>query len=189
MKLLISILAIVLCIGCSSKEDTAAPKVEPEKRASMATLSVTSPTFKANATIPKQHTCDGQNVSPPIYIADMPDNTESVALIFEELDAKGGSFVQWLLYGFTPRQATIIGQNIPGIADLDFGRFQGTNGFKKIGYMGPCPPRGESHQYRFIAYALDAMPNLKGGATRKELEKAILDDVIAHGEMTVTYGR
>jgi Raf kinase inhibitor-like YbhB/YbcL family protein len=63
------------------------------------------------------------------------------------------------------------------------------NSFKKIGYDGPCPPKGKAHRYIFKVYALDNSPNLKPKATRADFEQAISGHVLSQGQLTGTYQR
>jgi hypothetical protein len=60
---------------------------------------------------------------------------------------------------------------------------QGKNDFKRIGYGGPCPPPGKPHRYFFRLYALDAKLDLKPGASRNELERAIKEHVLGQTEL------
>jgi Raf kinase inhibitor-like YbhB/YbcL family protein len=59
---------------------------------------------------------------------------------------------------------------------------QGTNGFGKSGYGGPCPPSG-THRYFFRVIALDRMLDLRSGAKRAEFDKAIAGHILARGEL------
>ena len=64
---------------------------------------------------------------------------------------------------------------------------QGKNGFRRIGYMGPKPPFG-THTYRFMAYTLDTVLNLKPGATRKQLEKAMKGHILQTELLEAKFG-
>jgi len=74
-------------------------------------------------------------------------------------------------------QASRVGRQLAN------GARQGRNDFGKIGYNGPCPPRGAAHRYFFKLYALDSKTNLKPGATKAELERAIKGHVLANAEL------
>ena len=65
----------------------------------------------------------------------------------------------------------------------------GSNSFGKIGYMGPCPPKGKPHRYYFRIYRLDRMLDLYPGANRKELENAMKGHILQQGEAMATYQR
>jgi Raf kinase inhibitor-like YbhB/YbcL family protein len=73
--------------------------------------------------------------------------------------------------------------------ELSNGAKQGRNDFKKIGYGGPCPPKGNPHRYFFKLYALDIALNLKSGATKSDVENAMKGHIIAQGQLMGTYKR
>src|SRR5438874_1284830 len=58
-----------------------------------------SSAFKAGETIPRKHTCDGQDLSPPLAWTDPPPGTKSFALVCDDPDAPAGTWVHWVLYG------------------------------------------------------------------------------------------
>src|SRR6266446_1465090 len=59
---------------------------------------LTSAAFKDGAPIPGKYTCDGVDVSPPLTWSGAPAGTRSVALIADDPDAPGGTWVHWVLY-------------------------------------------------------------------------------------------
>jgi Raf kinase inhibitor-like YbhB/YbcL family protein len=94
--------------------------------------------------------------------------------------------VHWVLFNLPPQSRT-LSASFPTQAELpDFTR-QGTNDFDKIGYGGACPDG--THHYVFMLFALDTMLNLPTGATRIQLDNAMLGHVLAHGTLTATYSR
>jgi len=66
---------------------------------------------------------------------------------------------------------------------------QGRNDFRRIGYGGPCPPRGSPHRYFFKIYALDVTLALKPGATKQELLNAVQGHILAEGQLMGRYSR
>ncbi len=78
---------------------------------------------------------------------------------------------------------------MPKEGQLKSGARQGSNDFRRIGYGGPCPPPGKPHRYFFKLYALDAKVNLKPGATKQELERALEGHILAQAELMGRYGR
>src|SRR2546426_1327376 len=61
-------------------------------------LKLTSSAFSAGGTIPKKHTCDGADVSPPLAWSDAPSAAQSFALIADDPDAPVGTWVHWVLF-------------------------------------------------------------------------------------------
>ena len=62
----------------------------------------TSSAWKAGGPIPSAYTCDGANVSPPLARSDAPAGTKSFALIADDPDAPGKTWVHWLLWNLPP---------------------------------------------------------------------------------------
>jgi Raf kinase inhibitor-like YbhB/YbcL family protein len=113
-----------------------------------------STAFEAGATIPKTHTCDGRDASPPLRWDQPPPGTRSFALVCEDPDAPAGTWVHWLIYGIPEKTRQLPG-GLPGQGSLLDGSAQGKNDFGRLGYGGPCPPRGRAHRYFFRLCALD----------------------------------
>jgi len=145
-------------------------------------LKVSSPAFKNGGEIPKKYSCDGANVSPPLKIENVPSNTKSLALVFDDIDAPRGSYVHWILWNMAPGVNEINENSVPE------GVVQGVNDFKKRHYGGPCPPR-RAHKYVFKIYALDTLLNLNSNGTKKDLEKAMEGHILSHGQLTGLYKR
>jgi Raf kinase inhibitor-like YbhB/YbcL family protein len=143
------------------------------------TLQVTSTSFSNNGFIPAQYTCDGINVNPPLDIANIPKETQCLALVVDDPDAPMGTWVHWLVW------------NIPVTHHLKEGTVHGTQGlndFKKHTYGGPCPPSG-THRYFFKVYALDELLVLPATTTKQQLERAMSGHILAFGELTGLYKR
>ncbi len=111
-------------------------------------------------------------------------------LIMDDPDAPGRTFLHWLLYGL-PVGVSSLPEGVPQTPVLEAlgGARQGRTDFGKVGYGGPCPPRGRPHRYFFRLYALDAELDLSPGASRAEVEAAMRGHVLGEGELMGTYGR
>lgn len=145
-------------------------------------LSLTSGAFEHGERIPERHSGEGEDVSPPLSWDEVPEGTESLALIVDDPDAPSGTFVHWLAWGIDPQSR--------GLDEGESPPSQGAGGFGDVGYRGPAPPPGHGpHRYIFRVYALDATPELAPGAGREELEAAIEGHVIESGELMGTYER
>jgi Raf kinase inhibitor-like YbhB/YbcL family protein len=150
-------------------------------------LKLVSPAFTQGKFIPDKYTCKGKNVSPPLEWTDVPHATKELVLIADDPDAPSGTFVHWLLYGVQPTQSG-LDEGIPGRATLANGAHQGVNDFRKIGYAGPCPPRG-THRYYFRLYAIDSNLNLPPGINRERVDQAIKHHVIEEAELMGYYAK
>ncbi len=142
-------------------------------------LTVKSPDFRNNDTIPKKYTCDGLNINPSLIIKDIPKSAQSLTLIIDDPDASNGIFDHWVMWNIPPQQK-IEEASAPGI--------QGKNSEKENKYTGPCPPNG-IHHYHFKIYALDIKLDLPDSSGKQELKKAMEGHIIAFGELIGLYKR
>ena len=152
------------------------------------TVQLTSSAFSDGTNIPAKYTCDGDDVSPPLHWSNVPGGTMSYALIAEDPDAPGGTWVHWVIYGI-PANSSDLPEAVPKSQTVADGAKQGTNDFRRIGYGGPCPPAGSAHRYFFRLYALDSDPPLKPGATKQDLLNAMKGHILAHGQLMGKYQR
>lgn len=154
-------------------------------------LQLTSDAFTHQAEIPSIHSCDGDDISPPLRWTGVPPGTKSLALIFYDPDAPDPAapqrtWVHWILYNLPP-DTTGLRQGISR-AELPTGTLEGVNDWRRIGYGGPCPPIGR-HRYFFELIALGTvLPDL-GKPTKKELEKAMQGHILEKTELMGTYQR
>jgi hypothetical protein len=149
---------------------------------------LTSSAFTAGETIPRRHTCDGADVSPPLAWTEAPAGTATFALVCDDPDAPAGTWVHWVLYDL-PATVRQLAEGVPPEPLLKGGGRQGTNDFRRTGYGGPCPPRGAPHRYYFRLYALDTALGLAPGATKEALLKAMAGHVKGQAELVGRYGR
>jgi Raf kinase inhibitor-like YbhB/YbcL family protein len=149
---------------------------------------LTSAAFGPGAAIPRRHTCDGEDLSPPLAWTDPPAGTKSFALVCDDPDAPAGTWVHWVLYA-VPATARRLPEGVRPSPTLEDGSRQGRNDFRKTGWGGPCPPRGPAHRYVFRLHAVDRAVELPPGATRGELLKAIDGHTLGTAELVGRYAR
>jgi Raf kinase inhibitor-like YbhB/YbcL family protein len=154
----------------------------------MMSFQLATTAFSAGGAIPKKFTCDGPDVSPKLTWNVPPAGTQSFAVIMDDPDAPRGTWVHWVLYDL-PEVTRELSENRPKHEHLAGGALQGRNDFGKIGYGGPCPPPGKPHRYFFKLYALDVKLNLKAGATKADVERAMQGHILAQAELVGRYGR
>ena len=164
-----------------------------------ATITVTSPTLKANEVVPIDHTADGKNESPALNWSGAPANTKQFALVYDDPDVVfgGQTFVHWVVYKI-PGTATGLPANLPidqvtltGPPEIA-GAIQGLSGFKRPFYRGPAPPPGKPHYYHFVVHALDTTIAVKPNEpplTRAQLLEAMQGHVLGRGEIVAHYER
>ncbi len=151
--------------------------LNPSVTKNVKTMKVTSDAFNQGLFVPRQYTCDGDNVNPALTIHGIPKETKSLALIAEDPDALVKTWTHWIVWNIPPLE-TIKENSIPGI--------EGINDFGYHHYGGPCPPSG-THRYFFKVYALDTILELNKNAKKRELEKAIEPHIIGFGEIAGLY--
>jgi Raf kinase inhibitor-like YbhB/YbcL family protein len=155
------------------------------------TFKLTSSAFAESQEIPREHTCDGEDVSPPLMWEGLPADTQSVVLIVDDPDAPDPAapkmtWVHWILYNL-PASVTELTAGVQQ-HELPSGTKEGLNDWKRTGYGGPCPPIGR-HRYFHKLYALDAeLPDL-GTPTKAALEAAMAGHILAEAQLVGTYER
>ncbi len=144
-------------------------------------MELRSTAFSNGRRIPDRHTCDGDDVSPPLEWTGTPEVAVALALCLDDPDAGRYPFTHWLAWGLTPAAGWL--------AEGEPGAEEGRNDFGAPGYRGPCPPPGKPHRYVFTLYALDAEPAVGPGDRRLSFDRAIEGHVLATTELTGLYGR
>ena len=145
-------------------------------------MELASSAFADGQSIPRRHSCEGENLSPPLSWTGVPDGASSLALILDDPDAPGGTFTHWLAWRLEPAAG--------GLGEGEAAPLEGRNDFGETGYRGPCPPPGHgAHRYFFRLHALEDALELEPGAGRAELEQALARRSVAVAELMGTYER
>jgi len=139
--------------------------------------------FANNENIPAKYAVDGDDISPPLTISEIPAGAKTIALIVDDPDAPAKTWVHWVIF------------NIPVLSNemkIEEGKKpQGTAGitdFQNLEYGGPAPPSG-THHYFFKVYALDMLLDLKEGSTKEQLEQAMQGHILEKAELIGLYSR
>jgi Raf kinase inhibitor-like YbhB/YbcL family protein len=145
-------------------------------------MELASSAFADGQSIPRRHSCEGEDLSPPLSWTGVPDGASSLALILDDPDAPGGTFTHWLAWRLEPAAG--------GLGEGEAAPVEGRNDFGATGYRGPCPPPGHGpHRYFFRLHALEEALELEPGAGRAELEQALARRSVAVAELMGTYER
>ena len=136
--------------------------------------------FLSGDQIPNEYTCDGENISPPLFIEAVPSDAKSLALVMDDIDAPAGTFTHLIAWNISLNTTQIQKGNIPGET--------GINDYGKKGFGAICPPSG-LHHYYFRLYALDKKLDLPSQTTRKEFNRAIKSHVIKEAALIGVYSR
>ena len=157
-------------------------------------LVISSPAFADGEPIPSEHTCEGADTSPPLVWSGAPTATRSFALIVDDPDAPDPrapkqTWVHWVLHDLPAETRSLPEGALQG--SLPKAAREGLNDWGQRGWRGPCPPIGR-HRYFFKLYALDTMLgelDLAGGATKSDLENAMMGHVLDTTIMIGTYAK
>lgn len=139
--------------------------------------------FENGGIIPRKYGYKNENLSIPLRISDVPEETKSLVLIMDDPDAMGAVgkvWVHWVLWNISPNTQEITENSIP------VNSIEGKTDFDEIGYGGPAPPDKE-HTYIFKLYALDTELALKQGSTKLDVEKSMEEHIINEAKLEGTY--
>jgi Raf kinase inhibitor-like YbhB/YbcL family protein len=193
------VLVALLVVSCSPTEETATPSSSTSTTQATTTTTITttttptterepfgvsSPSFEHGAPIPRDHTCDGADVSPELDIVGIPPSTQSLAIIVDDPDAPLGTWDHWVEFNIVSESNFLDVQR----ASEPIGT-QGLNSWHLTGYRGPCPPEGEDHEYRFTVYALETTLDLPSGVESGPLYSAMEGHILTSAVLTGTYSR
>lgn len=153
------------------------------------TLTITSDVFANGGEIPAKHTCQGQDIAPPLQWNGVPEGAKSLVLIVDDPDAPDPeapqrTYVHWVMCNIPP-DASGLPEGVAS-SDLPSGTIEGLNDWKRTGYGGPCPPIGR-HRYFFKLYALDITLADLQQPTKATVESAMQGHVLEKAELMGTY--
>lgn len=169
---------LVLLTGCINT-DVFFSKNHLIKEPEFPVLEITS-SFPDNGLIPIRFTCDGEDISPGLNIANLPNETKSLVVILENIDAPNEYKIQWIAWNIPPG-------NIPEQADNLKSTVNGKNNKGKHRYSGPCPPGEETNKYYFRVYGLNSTLPLQEGSSYEKLNDVMQGHLIAKGQMMGYY--
>ena len=147
----------------------------------MGNLKLTSTSFEDGGEIPRIFGYKNGNKHPTLFVSEMPEGTEYLALIMDDPDAMGAVgkvWVHWVVWNIWPVSNT-------GVVDYNQAS-EGMTDFGEVGYGGPAPP-DKRHTYVFKLYALDSKLELPDGSTKADVEKAMEGHIIEQTQLTGTY--
>lgn len=144
-------------------------------------MNIRSSAFFDGDRIPKDYTCDGDELIPPLSFTEVPATTESLVLIMDDPDSPTGVWDHWVVFNIPKETREVAeGKRPEGI--------EGSNTWGRAGYGGPCPGSGQ-HRYVFKLYALDTVLPLSEGATKQEVEEYMKEHILAEAKLIGIYER
>ncbi len=97
INVLLLVASIAICaviLSACGRDDTAKVKDQGVPTS----IQLTSSEFADGQPIPARFTCTGDDLSPPLAWSGAPETTQSFALIMDDPDAPGGTWVHWVVY-------------------------------------------------------------------------------------------
>jgi len=170
-------LFVLVAVACNGDEPDIAISPIP---ANLHEFDLTSSAFEEGGPIPEKYSCDGEDVSPPLEWAGVPEGTVELLLTLLDPDVPSGVFTHWTVHSIDPSSPGIPEGGVPE------GAVEGLNSFGDAGYEGPCPPPGPAHRYVFTLAALDEPSELSPGATPSAVD-ASLQLAVATTTLTGSY--
>lgn len=178
------LVVILMVFGCDSDESK--PVVFDPKQSRLVEIAFSSPAFENDDLIPTKFTCHGENVSPPLRWSGVPQNSRSIAIVMDDTYLSANLIRHWSIYnipvairsfepGFSKKQTT------------EKSYLKVKNDFEQYDYSGPCPPRGEEHEYVFFIYALSQPLEILPDPDPIALTNAMRGYVIATGSFSGRY--
>ena len=143
-------------------------------------LRVSSPDLRDGARLPERFTCTGDNAVPTLRWDGAPSGTEGWAVVVEDPDAPAGTFTHWLVTGLDATTRSVGGELPPGAV-------AGVPSSGNPGYVGPCPPAGQEHRFRYRVHALREPLALDPTTPVLEARRRIESVSIDAAEVEVTY--
>lgn len=141
-----------------------------------------SPAFAAGGLIPLEYTGRGEDISPPLLVHGLLEETVTLAITMDDLDHPLPAYNHWLIWNLPPN-AEIVGGIPAGPELLMLGGARQGRAYGKHRYRGPKPPFNWSHRYRFTVYALDCRLDLPPTSRKKALLQAMQGHILQQGEL------
>jgi Raf kinase inhibitor-like YbhB/YbcL family protein len=171
----------------SSTEDEELQEVQDGTLDEVLHFFLTSPAFKEGEAIPLEYSCDGEDQSPALQWSGVPKGASSFALIMDDPDAPGGTWIHWILYNI-PAENSSLPASMPSYMVMVDGSTHGVNSWGRTDYGGPCPPSGK-HRYFFRLYALDTTLSIPEGSQIEVITTAMESHILGETSLMGTYER
>jgi Raf kinase inhibitor-like YbhB/YbcL family protein len=141
-------------------------------------MEIKSLAFEHGEIVPVRYTCFGPNINPPLQFNNLPEGTQSLVLIFEDVDATPKPWTHWMLFNIPSSIKDVSEGSMPE------GAMEGLANNHSFGYEGPCGKYFKgTHHYWFRLYALNQMLDLPAASEREEVEEKIKNSIIGKAEL------
>ena len=156
-------------------DESADGLVEDELIEEVETMSLFAP-WAEGATVSDPYKCGKADASPALQWSGVPEGVASLAIVLTDEDAP--DYVHWVVANIAPGVTGIASGGMPA------GAIQATNSAGDVGFAGPCPPDGKTHEYSLTLYALDQMLEFADGDPGVAMQEAIYASAIEATSVT-----
>lgn len=173
--------------ACASGDGRTMKPPRPDQGESVAPATTLPPVFAVTggwaegAAIDVRHTCDGLNVSPAVSWWSAPEGTAAFAVVLQDNDAP--EYLHWVVTDIDPAVSALDEAALPD------GAVAAENSAGRDGYVGPCPPTGQSHTYTLTVYALSEPLGIDPSRPAADVLTAVEAAQIDSTATTFTYAR
>ncbi len=141
-------------------------------------MEIKSPAFEYGEIVPEKYTCFGTNINPPLQFINLPGETESLVLIFEDVDASPKPWTHWMIFNIPPSAKEVSEGSVLA------GAVEGLCNNHTFGYEGPCGKYFKgTHHYWFRLYALNKKLDLPAASEREDVEEKMKEHILAKAEL------
>jgi len=141
-------------------------------------MEIKSPVFEHGEVVPEKYTCFGPNINPPLQFTNVPEGTQSLVLIFEDVDATPKPWTHWMIFNIPATVAEVSEGIVPE------GAVEGLCNNHTFGYEGPCGKYFKgAHHYWFRLYALKTKLDLPAASEREDVEEKMQEHLLAKAEL------
>jgi Raf kinase inhibitor-like YbhB/YbcL family protein len=185
---LVPIVAALLWILMPRTAPPTAPYIdavdESQNAPSKSGFKLTSSAVVEGSLLPKEFTCDGKSISPPIAWLKAPADTKSFAILMQHFAGPGDVHWYWVVHHIPSTLHEIAA------GDKTVGITGGNSSSPDAAYGPPCSKGPGPKRYSITIYALSAEPTVAQGAiSRAELLDAIKDTTLDHARLNFIYTR
>jgi Raf kinase inhibitor-like YbhB/YbcL family protein len=155
-------------------------------------IHLSSPAFPSGGRLPPRFSADGEGLSPPLIWGEVPEGTQSLALLVEDPDAPAPQpLVHAIIWNLPAHERSLAeGAIRPDGEGSSDGRDVGRNSFMAEGWLPPDPPNGHGeHDYVFQLFALSTKADIGNNPGRSAVIDAMNGHVLAAGVLVGTYSR
>jgi Raf kinase inhibitor-like YbhB/YbcL family protein len=151
-------------------------------------MRVSSQDFEHQGYIPKQFSCDGENISPQLEWEDLPGIANCLIIILDDPDSASGCWTHWIVCNI-PVNINSLPRNISNEDLQKWGAKTIKNDFGNPYYQGPCPRKGPAHHYDFHLYALDKKLDIMTESKRKDVDELMQSHIVGSAELIGLFAR